>query len=225
MAVTGPGSASGRCRLADRRWAAPGPRAPDAAQTDPGHLPDRGGDPGGTFARSEPPSDNAFIAVGAASGLGSALLGPGGPLTAPFFLAEGLHAGRVHRHRGAPARCVMHAPQDRRLRRGRSARPGGCPCSVHRDDPGQPARGLGWARGPQTGSANGPRALWSSGSAGARRGAGARGPRRHRHHRSAGHPARYAVSWRQVRRAVRRAGAGWPAGVGSRPRCRGVRPR
>jgi uncharacterized membrane protein YfcA len=37
----------------------------------------------------KPPSDNAFIAVGAASGLGSALLGSVGPLTAPFFLAKG----------------------------------------------------------------------------------------------------------------------------------------
>ena len=32
----------------------------------------------------------AFAAVGAASGLGSALLGSVGPLTAPFFLAYGL---------------------------------------------------------------------------------------------------------------------------------------
>ena len=37
-----------------------------------------------------PPTDPAFIAVGAASGLGSALLGSVGPLTAPFFLAAGL---------------------------------------------------------------------------------------------------------------------------------------
>ncbi|TQJ12467.1 sulfite exporter TauE/SafE family protein [Kribbella jejuensis] len=36
------------------------------------------------------PSDPAFTAVGAASGLGSALLGSVGPLTAPFFLAYGL---------------------------------------------------------------------------------------------------------------------------------------
>ena len=36
------------------------------------------------------PSDPAFVAVGAASGLGSALLGSVGPLTAPFFLAYGL---------------------------------------------------------------------------------------------------------------------------------------
>jgi uncharacterized membrane protein YfcA len=37
-----------------------------------------------------PPSDPAFAAVGAASGLGSALLGSVGPLTGPFFLAYGL---------------------------------------------------------------------------------------------------------------------------------------
>ncbi|SNY64020.1 sulfite exporter TauE/SafE family protein [Paractinoplanes atraurantiacus] len=36
------------------------------------------------------PSDRRFAAVGAASGLGSALLGSVGPLTAPFFLAYGL---------------------------------------------------------------------------------------------------------------------------------------
>ncbi|MET8910134.1 sulfite exporter TauE/SafE family protein [Micromonospora sp. NPDC004551] len=36
------------------------------------------------------PGDRAFTAVGAASGLGSALLGSVGPLTAPFFLAYGL---------------------------------------------------------------------------------------------------------------------------------------
>jgi uncharacterized membrane protein YfcA len=40
----------------------------------------------------EPP-DPAFTAVGAASGLGSALLGSVGPLTAPFFLAAGLTRG------------------------------------------------------------------------------------------------------------------------------------
>lgn len=38
----------------------------------------------------KPPADNLFIAVGAASGIGSALLGSVGPLTAPFFLARGL---------------------------------------------------------------------------------------------------------------------------------------
>lgn len=37
-----------------------------------------------------PPADPTFAAVGAASGLGSALLGSVGPLTAPFFLAAGL---------------------------------------------------------------------------------------------------------------------------------------
>ncbi|WP_341273643.1 sulfite exporter TauE/SafE family protein [Micromonospora kangleipakensis] len=36
------------------------------------------------------PSPRAFVGVGAASGLGSALLGSVGPLTAPFFLAYGL---------------------------------------------------------------------------------------------------------------------------------------
>lgn len=36
------------------------------------------------------PADPTFAAVGAASGLGSALLGSVGPLTAPFFLARGL---------------------------------------------------------------------------------------------------------------------------------------
>ncbi|MGI3222648.1 sulfite exporter TauE/SafE family protein [Streptomyces sp. GTA36] len=41
----------------------------------------------------KPPSDAAFTAVGAASGLGSALLGSVGPMTAPFFLAKGLTHG------------------------------------------------------------------------------------------------------------------------------------
>ena len=36
------------------------------------------------------PADRSFAAVGAASGLGSALMGSVGPLTAPFFLAYGL---------------------------------------------------------------------------------------------------------------------------------------
>jgi uncharacterized protein len=36
------------------------------------------------------PDDRVFAGVGAASGLGSALLGSVGPLTAPFFLAYGL---------------------------------------------------------------------------------------------------------------------------------------
>lgn len=37
--------------------------------------------------------DRAFVGVGAASGLGSALIGSVGPLTAPFFLARGLTRG------------------------------------------------------------------------------------------------------------------------------------
>jgi uncharacterized membrane protein YfcA len=40
--------------------------------------------------RPRRPADRTFAAVGAASGLGSALLGSVGPLTAPFFLAYGL---------------------------------------------------------------------------------------------------------------------------------------
>jgi len=42
--------------------------------------------------RPTPPrvSERAFVGVGAASGLGSALVGSVGPLTAPFFLAYGL---------------------------------------------------------------------------------------------------------------------------------------
>ncbi|MEV4640107.1 sulfite exporter TauE/SafE family protein [Actinoplanes sp. NPDC049548] len=40
--------------------------------------------------RPRRPAGPAFAAVGAASGLGSALLGSVGPLTAPFFLAYGL---------------------------------------------------------------------------------------------------------------------------------------
>jgi uncharacterized membrane protein YfcA len=45
--------------------------------------------------RREPrtPTEPAFAAVGAVSGLGSALLGSVGPLTAPFFLALGLTRG------------------------------------------------------------------------------------------------------------------------------------
>ncbi|MDZ5443637.1 MULTISPECIES: sulfite exporter TauE/SafE family protein [Micromonospora] len=41
-------------------------------------------------ARPSRPTERTFVAVGAASGLGSALLGSVGPLTAPFFLAYGL---------------------------------------------------------------------------------------------------------------------------------------
>ncbi len=40
--------------------------------------------------RSRTPAPPVFAAVGAGSGLGSALLGSVGPLTAPFFLAAGL---------------------------------------------------------------------------------------------------------------------------------------
>ncbi|MQA78747.1 MAG: TSUP family transporter [Streptosporangiales bacterium] len=40
--------------------------------------------------RPRRPADPVFAAVGAGSGLGSALLGSVGPLTAPFFLAAGL---------------------------------------------------------------------------------------------------------------------------------------
>ncbi|MEU5940922.1 sulfite exporter TauE/SafE family protein [Micromonospora sp. NPDC047548] len=40
--------------------------------------------------RPERPGERTFTVVGAASGLGSALLGSVGPLTAPFFLAYGL---------------------------------------------------------------------------------------------------------------------------------------
>jgi uncharacterized membrane protein YfcA len=40
--------------------------------------------------RPRRPGERSFVAVGAASGLGSSLLGSVGPLTAPFFLAYGL---------------------------------------------------------------------------------------------------------------------------------------
>ncbi len=43
--------------------------------------------------RPRPPAQPSFALVGAASGLGSALLGSVGPLTAPFFLALGLTRG------------------------------------------------------------------------------------------------------------------------------------
>jgi uncharacterized membrane protein YfcA len=43
--------------------------------------------------RPRAPTEPALAAVGAASGLGSALLGSVGPLTAPFFLAMGLTRG------------------------------------------------------------------------------------------------------------------------------------
>jgi uncharacterized protein len=53
------------------------------------------------------PSPRAFVAVGAASGFGSALLGSVGPLTAPFFLAYGLVRDA---YIGTEAACalVMH---------------------------------------------------------------------------------------------------------------------
>ncbi|MFN7148447.1 MAG: sulfite exporter TauE/SafE family protein [Microthrixaceae bacterium] len=54
-----------------------------------------------------PPSDGAFVAVGAASGFGSALLGSVGPLVAPFFLARGLVAGAYIGTEAASA-VVMH---------------------------------------------------------------------------------------------------------------------
>jgi uncharacterized protein len=53
------------------------------------------------------PADSAFAGVGAASGLGSALLGSVGPLTAPFFLAYGLtRAGYIGTE--AASALVMH---------------------------------------------------------------------------------------------------------------------
>lgn len=53
------------------------------------------------------PPDRAFAAVGAASGLGSALLGSVGPLTAPFFLAYGL-ARAAYIGTEAGSALVMH---------------------------------------------------------------------------------------------------------------------
>jgi uncharacterized protein len=53
------------------------------------------------------PRDTAFAAVGAASGLGSALLGSVGPLTAPFFLAYGL-ARAAYIGTEAGSALVMH---------------------------------------------------------------------------------------------------------------------
>lgn len=50
------------------------------------------------------PGRAAFVAVGAASGLGSALLGSVGPLTAPFFLAYGLTRGG---YVGTEAACAL----------------------------------------------------------------------------------------------------------------------
>lgn len=54
-----------------------------------------------------PPAPRAFAAVGAASGLGSALLGSVGPLTAPFFLAYGLSRG-AYIGTEAAAALTMH---------------------------------------------------------------------------------------------------------------------
>jgi uncharacterized membrane protein YfcA len=51
-----------------------------------------------------PPSNRSFVAVGAASGLGSALLGSAGPLTAPFFLARDL---RRSAYIGTEAACAL----------------------------------------------------------------------------------------------------------------------
>ncbi|HEX2858575.1 MAG TPA: sulfite exporter TauE/SafE family protein [Propionibacteriaceae bacterium] len=58
-----------------------------------------------TPPRIRPP---AFAGVGAASGVGSALLGSVGPLTAPFFLAEGLTRGAYIGTEAASA-LTMHA--------------------------------------------------------------------------------------------------------------------
>jgi uncharacterized membrane protein YfcA len=53
-------------------------------------------------------SPRAFIGVGAASGLGSALVGSVGPLTAPFFLARGL-VKDAYIGTEATAAVVLHA--------------------------------------------------------------------------------------------------------------------
>lgn len=58
--------------------------------------------------RPRRPSDPAFAAVGAVSGLGSALLGSVGPLTAPFFLAVGLTRAAYVGTEAAGA-LVMHS--------------------------------------------------------------------------------------------------------------------
>ena len=57
--------------------------------------------------RPRPPSDQVFVAVGVASGFGSALLGSVGPLVAPFFLARGLLRGAYIGTEAASA-VVMH---------------------------------------------------------------------------------------------------------------------
>jgi uncharacterized protein len=60
--------------------------------------------------RPHPPRlpPQAFVAVGAASGLGSALVGSVGPLTAPFFLARGL-VKDAYIGTEAGSAVVMHA--------------------------------------------------------------------------------------------------------------------
>lgn len=57
--------------------------------------------------RARPLDDRTFVAVGAASGFGSALVGSVGPLTAPFFLARGLVKG-AYIGTEAAAAVVMH---------------------------------------------------------------------------------------------------------------------
>ena len=57
--------------------------------------------------RPRRPADSTFAAVGAVSGLGSALLGSIGPLTAPFFLAVGLTRAAYVGTEAASA-LVMH---------------------------------------------------------------------------------------------------------------------
>ena len=60
--------------------------------------------------RPQPPrlAPRAFVAVGAASGLGSALVGSVGPLTAPFFLARGL-VKEAYIGTEATSAVVLHA--------------------------------------------------------------------------------------------------------------------
>jgi uncharacterized membrane protein YfcA len=60
--------------------------------------------------RRRPPrvTEPAFVAVGAGSGLGSALVGSVGPLTAPFFLARGL-VKEAYIGTEAASAVVMHA--------------------------------------------------------------------------------------------------------------------
>jgi uncharacterized membrane protein YfcA len=59
------------------------------------------------YPRSVKLGDRGFVALGAASGLGSALLGSVGPLVAPFFLARGLTRG-AYIGTEAAAAVVMH---------------------------------------------------------------------------------------------------------------------